>query len=219
MLSLRLIDRHFLSKRHHALLEAIVGNGFEVPLPIRARLLQSPAAAIALALRRVLDLTYGPTALSREMVRSLLAQQEPDGSFHHDPIQTATALAGLGRWVDQSPDSASAGSTGNAAVTQACERAAAWLAASQGTDGLFVHPDDRTDEDRALTAAYVLWMLADHATSRATIRWADLQNWFDEHEHTLDDATDRLLQLARATSTHPHAATRPLTNPAAAIAA
>lgn len=199
MLTLHVIDRHFWAHRYDALLEAIVLNGLEIPLPVRARLSQTPASAVALALRRVLDLTYGPTTLSREMVRFLLDQQAEDGSFNADPLATATVVAALVRWTQETGSTSAAidGTTGSGVVGAAQQRAMDWLATHQDEDGLFRHADDRTQDDRAATAAYVLSILADDEAFRSAVRWADLLNWFEARFDELDESTHRLLSLAR----------------------
>ncbi len=65
MLSLHTIERALETADHDRLVREVAANGLSLPLPLRVRLSSSEAAAVALGLRRVAELTYGPTALSR----------------------------------------------------------------------------------------------------------------------------------------------------------
>jgi hypothetical protein len=206
MLSVHLIDRYFRSGRNEQLLAGVLANGLEAPLPLRARLGQSRAAAVALGLRRVLELTYGPTALSLDMMQALLADQGEDGSFDGDPVVTAAAVAALGRLLEQqsAPWQSPVGDTQD--LTSARDRALAALAGMQATSmtgsddecPAFRGTDDRHCRDVSQTAAFILVLLANDAAFRAAVRFADLMSWFDEHRESLDTDTQRLWRLARA---------------------
>src|SRR5580698_853999 len=108
MLSVNRIEHFFEGRKFEQLLDSLASNGVDLPLPLRIRLGQSQAAAVALGLRRLLELTYGPTALSRSMTAQLLATQEPDGSFDHDPLATAAAVAAFGKLLGEATHQASA---------------------------------------------------------------------------------------------------------------
>lgn len=198
MLSINLIQRHFEAHEHERLLRGLTDNGLPLPLPLRARLGQGPVAALALGLRRLAELTYGPTPLSRDMTAALLSHQRADGTFapsqaaagDADPLATAAAVAAMGQILQDHPAAA------EAPLVQAHERALAALACLQDEDGLFRCPDDRTREDRALTGAFVLYLLARDAGFRAAVRWADLVRWYEEHADTLDGPTAELYRLA-----------------------
>jgi hypothetical protein len=191
MLSLNVIERQFHAGRFDALLQALAANGLPLPLPLRIRLSDSPVPALALALRRVIELTYGPTPLSRRMLQALLQAQQPDGSFDADPLATACAAAALGRVL------ADQRGTADTEVVEARHRALASLAQHQQPDGLFAGPSDRTTQDRAMTSAFILSLLAGDAEFRAAVRLADLLDWFEEHSRRLDRDTEQLWQLAR----------------------
>ncbi|MCE9588971.1 MAG: hypothetical protein K8S99_00420 [Planctomycetes bacterium] len=193
MLNLRAIDRHFHLGRFDLLADAVADNGLGLPLPLRVRVTGSRVAAVAMGLKRVIELTYGPTSLSREMTSSLLTLQQPDGSFEGDPLATAAVLAALNLINSDQPRAC------DPAVALAREHALAALAAMQDDDGLFhTSPLDRTEQDRALTAAFVLLILGRDPEFRAAIRFADLLNWFDTNAQTLDADTHQLLDTALA---------------------
>ncbi len=194
MLSDNLIKRLFDTQDHGRMIGCLAENGTTMPLALQVRLTQ-PVAAMGLGLRRLVELTYGPTALSREMTDALLDGQLPDGSFQgacdRDPLATAAAAAGLAAVLR---DHAHAGQPVH--LVDALDRALASLATMQMEDGLFCHGDDRTLEDRALTSAFVLLLLARLQGFRETSRFADLMTWFDERADRLDDNTLQLYHMA-----------------------
>lgn len=221
MLNLHAIDRHFHLGRFDQLADAVATNGLELPLPLRIRLANSAVAAIALGLRRVVELTYGPTSLSREMTEALILKQQPDGSFEGDPLATAAALATLNLLHADQPRAC------DDAATAAREQAIHALASMQDEDGLFRDraafvggtPLDRTEQDRALTAAFILFLVGRDSDGRAAVRFADLLDWFGFHADDLDTDTRQLLDTAIA-ALGPNAGTPPRRAPAlAAIAA
>jgi hypothetical protein len=178
MLSLHLIERHFRQQRLEQLFDELLGEARAAGLPLKLRLLQSPATLISLALRRLAELTFGPSDLSRDMVDLLLAAQASDGSVDHDPLATAAAAAAFAamdqQWHTPLPQHAAA----------ARERAVAALAGMQADDSLFHHPADRTTAQRQLVAAAILWLLAGDPLAAAAIRHSDLCTCFEER---LDD--------------------------------
>lgn len=197
MLSVTQIQKLFNSQDHTRMITNLADNGAALPLPLQARLTQ-PAATAGLGLRRLTELTYGPTSLSRDMIDSLLDTQLPDGSFpgqvDHDPLTTAAAAAGLAATLrEQRP---APGSTPDPRSTQALENALASLAGMQDAEGLFRHSDDRTEQDRALTSAFILFLLARLPGFRETCRFADLMTWFDERADRLDEDTAQLYHMA-----------------------
>ena len=204
MLSVHLIERYFRSGRSEPLLAGVLSNGLEAPLALRARLGQSRPAALALGLRRLLELTYGPTALSLDMTQALLAGQREDGSFDGDPLVTAAAVAALGRLIDQRSAPGQGPADDIEALTAARDRALSALAAVQTTTDAdddcpgFRAADDRTRQDATQAAAFILGLLANDPAFRAAVRFADLMSWFDEHREGLDADTQRLWRLARA---------------------
>jgi len=196
MLSDNHIQKLFNTQDHSRMIGSLADNGTTLPLALQSRLTQ-PIAAAGLGLRRLVELTYGPTPLSRDMTAALLEGQLEDGSFvgnsDRDPLATAAALAGLAAVLrehhgmgEDRPD-----------LTDALERGLASLHPMQMEDGLFCHGDDRTIEDRALTSVFVLFLLARLPRFRESVRFADLMTWFDERADRLDDVTLELYHMAR----------------------
>ncbi len=211
MLSDNHIQKLFDTQDHGRMIACLAENGTAMPLALQARLTQ-PVAAAGLGLRRLVELTYGPTPLSHDMADALMAAQSPDGAFQgtcdRDPLATATAAAGLAAVLRESPGNqgfaAGRGLSGGleqgdpriSRLADALDRALASLATMQMEDGLFCHGDDRTLEDRALTSAFVLLLLARLPGFREAIRFADLMTWFDERADRLDDDTLQLYHMA-----------------------
>lgn len=197
MLSVTQIQKLFNSRDHARMLTSLADNGTALPLPLQARLTQ-PAATAGLGLRRLTELSYGPTALSRDMTDALLDTQLPDGSFTgpvgHDPLTTAAAAAGLAAVLRE--QRSLPGAATDPRVAQALDHALAALAGMQDAQGLFLHSDDRTKQDRALTSAFVLFLLARLPGFRETCRFADLMTWFDERADRLDEETAQLYHMA-----------------------
>ncbi len=104
MISVPQIDRLFHTQRFDQLLDSLASNGLELCPRLRLRLAQHPTAAIALGLRRLVELTWGPNSLVREMTQALIDAQHHDGSYDRDPLTTATVAAALARVVQQSLD-------------------------------------------------------------------------------------------------------------------
>ena len=191
MLSINLIERHFQTGRFEPLLESLAANGMMLPLTLRVRLSQSHVPAVGLGLRRALELAYTPTPIVRRMAQYLCDVQGDDGSFDRDPLSTAVAAAALMRLLREPPANA------EPAWTDSAQRAFTALAAMQHSDGLFNCTDDRTEQDRALTGAFILYLLAGDDTFRRSIRFAELMTWFEDHAERLDSDTNQLWQIAR----------------------
>ncbi|MFA9477645.1 hypothetical protein ACERK3_04985 [Phycisphaerales bacterium AB-hyl4] len=194
MLSLHRIEKQFHAGEHERLLRQVLDNGLRLPLPLRVRLSQGRATAIAMGLRRVVELTYGPGPLSRAMIAALLAEQSASGAFladdRPDPLATAAAVSALAMVRRDHPTAA------GPEVDEAHDRALAALSEMQDGDGLFRAGDDRSDADRARSAAFVLWLLAADAAFRQSVRMADVRNWFESRLSRLEATTAELYQLA-----------------------
>ncbi|MEO1235775.1 MAG: hypothetical protein AAFX76_03185 [Planctomycetota bacterium] len=195
MLSVSLIERTLDTRDYDRLLRGLDDNGLAMPLSLRLRLAEHPAGATGLGLRRLVELTYGPSALSRRLVRALLDDQCEDGTFSasvgdgRDPLLTACALAGLAAAADLTPD--------DPQLADALSRGVVALASLQDGDGLFTAPSDRSLGDRAATTAFILHLLAHHAAFRAAARLYDAHDWFERHGDRLDRSTRRLWDFAR----------------------
>ena len=193
MLSAMHIQKLYDTQDHSRMIGCLAQNGTALPLPLQAKLTQS-AAAIGLGLRRLSELIYGQTSLSVAMTNSLIQNQLPDGAFpgtvDNDPLTTAAATTGLAAILREQQAVPDQG------LTNALDRALIALTAMQDAEGLFRHSDDRTEEDRALTSAFVLFLLARLPRFRESIRFAELMTWFDERADRLDEDTAQLYHMA-----------------------
>jgi hypothetical protein len=192
MLTARNIHKLVQNPKPQALLEALTANGTHLPLVLRVRLMESPASTIALALKRVVELSYMPNPHHMALLRQLLDAQAHDGSFGHDPIATALAVAALHASQNASITSA------DPEAGLAFERGLNALAALQEDDGFFNHSSDRCIQSRALTAAFVLATLTGVEEFRSAVRYGDVLAAFDNHDDRLDNDTLSLLQQALA---------------------
>lgn len=206
MLSVHHIERHFRHQHWEPLLRGVSPCVTDLPLPLHVRLSQQPAAVIALALRRVVELTYGPTTLSADLTDALLAHRRPDGSFDGDPLATAAAADALARLIAEHLGAASR-------LADAHHRAVDSLAAMQDGDGLFAAHDDRTTQDRAMSSAFILSLLAGHEPFRQSVRFGELLGWFADRDDALPAEVRPLWMLAQIEAPAAHR------NPTAALAA
>lgn len=198
MLSAHRLERLFRAGQFSQMLREMLENGLEVPFPLHVRLGQTAVAAVGLGLRRTLELSYGPRPETFIMARRLIHEQGEDGSFHGDPLATAVAAAALDALIEDSHTYSGMDAADRSELESTRDRALSALAGMQCEDGLFQYGDDRTDQDRALVAAFIAWQLASCDAFHATVRVADLFDWFDRNESRLDTATQRMWSLARA---------------------
>ena len=219
MLSIQIIDKTLQQGDHDRLLRELTRNGLVMPLPLRVRLGCSALGAAGLGLRRLVELTYGPTALSRQLTDQLIHAIEPGKGVLDDqgtpcPVLTAAVCAGLGRLIrDHGP------LLGDdlAPATQAHQRAIDALQHMQTTDGLFASPDDRNASDRLLASAFIAYLLLDdHAFAIRCQRHALLTALEEARDHA-DPQTADLIEMARMSGPTPTPAQQPqLTLPALA---
>lgn len=218
MLSIQLIDKTLQQGDHDRLLRELCRNGLVMPLALRVRLGGSATGAAALGLRRLVELTYGPTALSRELTGQLIAAVVPGAGVMDDagapcPVLTAAAAAGLGRLIrDHGPLLGD----DHAPAQQAHRHAIDALARMQQEDGLFAGPADRSDADRLLVSAFIAYLLLDDHAFAARCRRHTLLTALEEGRDHAQPAAAELIEMARMTG--PAAATPPaqLTLPALA---
>lgn len=103
MLNLPRLARLAETGEFDRLINDVARNGRPLPLGVRLRLSEAgslPAAALGLALQRVVQLTYRPNHVSCLLVRLLLAQRDQAGAFGGH-ASTAVALAALFAFADQ----------------------------------------------------------------------------------------------------------------------
>lgn len=169
MISLPRLARHASEGQFDALLGDVVRNGRPLPLSVRLRLSQPDsleASALGLALQRVLELTYRPTAVSTGLLEELLKRSREDGSFGSISA-TCVALGGLLAFraqVDALPGARSGGAGRyiDPALDEAMRRAidgalgalsAAWDIAQEDSESPALLGDE-------IDTAVALWQLA-----------------------------------------------------------
>lgn len=201
MLSINTIDRALERRDYDRLLCDLGRNGLVMPLPLRVQLAESAAGARGLALRRLVELTYGPTALTRQLIRSLIACQTPAGAVSDAAgrpscLLTAAMAAGLGRALR---DHASQLADDRDEITAAYDHALAALAAMQQDDGLFASPQDRHQPDRLLTSAFIAYLLLDAPGFASVCHGHALLSALEDHLDDAGPATTQLIDMARLT--------------------
>lgn len=205
MLSIHAIDRCLDTKDYDRLLRDLDRNGLVMPLPLRVQLAESPVGAKGLGLRRLIELTYGPTALSRQLIASLIRAQSPTGAAldaadRPSCLLTAALAAGLGRVLRDHQ-----GRYGELLgdVHAAYGRALACLATMQDEDGLFAGPQDRDKQDRLLTSAFIAYLLLDSPDFAGTCRGHALLSVLEENLDMCGSDSQALIQMARLARTTP----------------
>lgn len=158
MMTVARIVRLAEQRENDRLLADLLRNGRPVPLAVRMRLSSVggvEAAALGLALQRIVELTFIPDPHAFDIARTLADLQDEDGSFG-TLASTATAVGGLGalmaqidamRWRRDGRDALT--DHVRSAITQALGRAMKWLE-SQCVGGLAGDPID---------SAIVVWQL------------------------------------------------------------
>lgn len=199
MLSIHTIDRALQSKDYDRLLKDIGQNGLVMPLPLRVQLAESPVGARGLGLRRLIELTYGPTALTRQMIAGLIDAQSPDGSINDAAgrgscLLTAAFAAGLGRALRDHGDRLG---EQRAEVESAYRQSLGALSRMQGADGLFAGPQDRQDHDRLLTSAFIAYLLIDAPGFSAVCRGYALLSALEERLDDCSVEVEQLINMAR----------------------
>lgn len=199
MLSIHTIDRALESRDYDRLLRDLGQNGLVMPLPLRLQLAESPAGAKGLGLRRLVELTFGPTALSRQLVENLIRLQTPEGAIldaagRPSCLLMSAFVAGLGRVLR---DHGTRLCDHLAVVQLAYDRALACLAAMQHENALFSGPQDRDEQDRLLTSAFIGYLLIDAPGFAAVCRGHALLSALEDClEMALPDSC-QLISMAR----------------------
>ena len=208
MLSPATIARYVTSRRTDQLLEAIIANGQYLPIVIKVWLSEvGHTPALALGLKRVVELSRRPTPACDMLTQAMLDAQASDGSFDNDPLATALAASAFfhlrhDRHVN------------DANVIDAHERALAWLARKQylNGEGMFYDNIAMDLPRQALFAAYILQLLARDPKARQLLALDELlhsltqqhavqgqsQARCHDHDQSLQHDTQSFLRIARA---------------------
>ncbi len=213
MLSIQTIDRTLEQRDYDRLLRDLGRNGLVMPLPLRVQLAESPVGAHGLGLRRLVELSYGPTALIRQLVDKLARAQTPNGAItdaagRDSALLTACFLAGMGRVLRDHQGKLAAQQS---QVELAYDQALTALAAMQQDDGLFATGQDRNLRDRLLTSGFIAYLLIDAPDFAARCHGHALLSALENHLDHCDPATAQLIEMARLTrlipesiASHPH---------------
>lgn len=207
MLSIRTIDRALQSKDYDRLLRDLGQNGLVMPLPLRVQLAESPAGARGLGLRRLVELTYGPTALTREWIHKLIACQSPSGAVmdaagRASCLLTAAFAAGLGRAMRDHGDRLG---DSEGQVRGAYEQALSALSDMQQHDACFMGPQDRHPHDRLLTTAFIAYLLLDAPGFASQCRGHELLSVLEDQLDECPKETAQLIDMARLSRLSPAA--------------
>lgn len=203
MLSIHAIDRFLGSRDYDRLLRDLGQNGLVMPLPLRVQLAESPVGAKGLGLRRLVELTFGPTGLSAQLIASLIRSQSPEGAAldaadRPSCLLTAALAAGLGRVLrDHGGRHGGRDGGGLAEVRLAYDRALVCLAAMQREDALFAGPQDRALHDRLLTSAFIAYLLIDAPGFAAVCRGHELLSVLEDHLEVSGPDAQQLTNMAR----------------------
>ncbi len=217
MLSISTIDRALEQRDYDRLLRDLGRNGLVMPLPLRVQLAESAVGACGLGLRRLVELTYGPTALTRQLIDKLIRVHAssgiPTGSSHSaipdaagrpSCLLTACFAAGLGRVLRDHADRLG---DQRVEIESAYDGAVSALSAMQGAEGLFAGPQDRHERDRLLTSAFIAYLLIDAPGFAERCRGHALLSALEDHHGECGPATAELIDMARLTRLLPVAAT------------
>lgn len=204
MLSIHTIDRTLQSKDYDRLLRDIGQNGLVMPLPLRVQLAESPVGACGLGLRRLIELTYGPTALTRELVARLIKAQSPDGSLpdaagRASCLLTAAFTAGLGRALRDHGDRLG---DQRSEVMSAYGQALVALSQMQQEDGTFAGAQDRQEHDRLLTSAFIAYLLIDAPGFAEHCRGYALLSALEDRLDDCSAEVEQLINMARLGRLH-----------------
>ncbi|MGB0768490.1 MAG: hypothetical protein ACPGYV_12365 [Phycisphaeraceae bacterium] len=201
MLSIHAIDRALEAKAFDRLLSDLGRNGLVMPLPLRVQLAESAAGARGLGLRRLIELTYGPTALTRQVIASLIRAQSPTGAVldaagRPSCLLTAAFASGLGRALRDHGDRLGVDLT---EVQPAYDRALGCLASMQAPDSLFAGPEDRALRDRLLTSAFIAYLLMDSPGFASVCRGHTLLTSLENQLEQAGPDAEQLIDMARLT--------------------
>lgn len=179
MLTIRQIERLWGSKSYERLFRELISARPEGTLRAQIQLAQ-PIATAAMGVVRLYELNQEHTPVYGTLLRTLLASQQSDGSWH-DPMTSALCLRAL-----------LLGQGAGAAV----QRGLAYLSGLQKPEGIWPNVPIRRMPADPYVSAFILYQLAEHAEFRSAVRFLDAVNWFEQHEGSLDTETHTLWERA-----------------------
>lgn len=192
MLSPASIARYVTARRIGQLLEAVIANGQYLPVMIKVWFSQvGQTPALALGLKRVVELSRRPTPAAAMLTETLLGAQAEDGSFDHDPAATAVAASALFHLLHDHH-------AHDSQVASAHERAIAWLMSMQSADGLFYDAPGFDQTQKLVFSAYILQLLVRDTLARTQLSLEDLLDTLSHQAHGSDRDTQSFLRIAQA---------------------
>lgn len=175
MFTVRQIEKTWGAQQYDRLLRDLMAarpeGGFQLHLESGRA-----AAAAAMAVIRLDELSQAQAAICPELIRAILSAQHADGGWG-DPAVTALCLRAL--------------LCGNGQGVS-IERGLLYLATLQKTEGIWPREPLRRMPADALASAFVLFELGDNRAFRATVRFGEAMEWFEKNERSLDAETRRL---------------------------
>lgn len=179
MITVKQIERTWSARQYERLFRDLVECRPEATLTLDFDAeWSSPAAAMALI--RMDELSQSHVPLYRQLLKTLLTSQQPDGGWG-DPATTALCLRAL-----------LCGDGNGLAI----ENGMAFLANLQKPEGLWPKfPLRRLPED-AYVSAFILFELGDQPAFQSTVRIDGAVAWFESNEPYLDDAVRDLWRRA-----------------------
>lgn len=212
MLSIHTIDRTLESKDYDRLLRELAKNGLVMPLPLRVQLSESPVGAKGLGLRRLVELTFGPTDLAKQLIASLLRAQSPagaalDAAGRPSCLLTAALASGLGRVLR---DHASRGGIELEHARIGYDRAISALSSMQDGDALFTGSQDRAPGDRLLTTSFIAYLLMDAPGFAERCQGHALLSALEDQLDQANADAQQLIGMARLARLKPTATPQPV---------
>jgi hypothetical protein len=181
MITVRQIERQWNAKLYQRLFKDLISVRPEYNMRLELEL-GLPQAAAAVALIRLEELNQSHAAVYSTLLKALLTSQQADGGWG-DPMTTAFCLRAL------------LADSGNGA---SIDRALGYLSNLQKTEGIWPNVPIRRMPADPFISAFILYQLASSAAFRASVRFEDAVNWFEENENRLDHETQQLWQRASA---------------------
>lgn len=165
-MTIRRIERLINEKQYQRLFTELMSARPEGALQLT---LQLPAAAVAIALLRLDELSQSQTSIYSQLLRTLIAQQHTDGGFG-DPATTALCIRALFSCDGFGP---------------AVDAGIQYLANLQKQEGIWpAEPLRRLPADPA-ASVFILYQLASFPAFRSAVRFFDAVSWFEQNESRL----------------------------------
>jgi hypothetical protein len=181
MITVRQIEKLWNGKAFDRLLEQLLSPRPESSPQLLGGLSGSSAAAAAMAVIRLDELTQSYVPFYSQLIRILIAAQREDGGWG-DTMTTALCLRAL------------LCGQGNG---QAIERGMGFLANLQKPCGIWPNIPARRMPEDAYASAFVLFNLADSDLFRSHVDADSALAWFESNEITLDEEARKLWAMAK----------------------